>query len=205
VFARTGQLAPGDPSYLVKRICAVPGDPVPDQAEDLMANRASCGRIPSGWLLLQGMNSSFFYSVPVDAVVGKVVGRVRASAQLGPTPARYDLQRMARCHRLQGIHPPRRAQLRPCDVESDHEHTVAAHRGFGRCLQCRPLRCRRTGGHRNGHALSSTRRMRRPFAGGEDPGPGNQALVIYTSQELMHHSGRRGPAGGRQRCDIQSW
>jgi signal peptidase I len=83
VFARTGQPIPGDPSYLVKRICAVSGDPVPDQAEDLMANRASCGRIPSGWLLLQGMKSGYFYSVPVDAVVGKIVGRVRASAQGG--------------------------------------------------------------------------------------------------------------------------
>lgn len=71
VFDRAGQPAvPGDPPCLVKRVCAVPGGPIPDGS----------GVMPPGRLLLAGVNDSlppFFYSVPVDAVVGKIVCRLR--------------------------------------------------------------------------------------------------------------------------------
>ena len=90
VFARTGQqiAARGDPPYLVKRVCAVAGDPVPRQLDGLPADSvpdwAGRGVVPSGWLLLRGMSSattpSHFYQVPADAIAGKVVRRLRQTA-----------------------------------------------------------------------------------------------------------------------------
>lgn len=82
VFARTGQqvVVPGDPPYLVKRVRAVPGGLVSGDTTD-----ADGGPIPQGWLLLSGTNSSrsapAFYSVPINAVIGKVVCRLRRDDQ----------------------------------------------------------------------------------------------------------------------------
>lgn len=81
VFDRIDQpTVPGDPPYLVKRVCAVPGDPIPHQAEGFAADLNGSGLMPLGTLLLAGMNSSlppFFYSVLEEAVIGKVVCRLR--------------------------------------------------------------------------------------------------------------------------------
>lgn len=74
VFAMTGQeLVPGDPPYLVKRVCAVPGDPDPTQSD---------GLVPPDWLVLQGLNATgpraSYYSVSAETILGKVVlGRGR--------------------------------------------------------------------------------------------------------------------------------
>jgi signal peptidase I len=71
VFARTSQqlAVRGDPPYLVKRVTAVAGDPMP-------ADAAGSGPVPPGWLVVRGMNSTF-YQVPADAIAGKVVRRLR--------------------------------------------------------------------------------------------------------------------------------
>lgn len=86
VFVRTGEQigARGDPPYLVKRVCAVAGDPMPRPSDGLPADWAGCDVVPSGWLILSGMISaspkSHFYHVPADAIVGQVVRRLRPAA-----------------------------------------------------------------------------------------------------------------------------
>ncbi len=77
VFARTGDVVvpPGDPACLVKRVCAVPGDAVPERPGEMVS---------SDWLILRGTNGSgarapFYYSVPVSAVLGKVITTLRRS------------------------------------------------------------------------------------------------------------------------------
>lgn len=90
VFARTGQsaLPPGEPAYLVKRICAVPGDPLPAQLAGTITDRDHRGLIPQSLLVLRGINETgtrpFFYPVPVRSVAGKVICRLRRA---GPAPA----------------------------------------------------------------------------------------------------------------------
>ena len=73
VFARTGpDLVPGDPPYLVKRVCALPGDP--DPRSDL-----GDALVPADWLILQGLNSTgsrpSYYSIPVEVILARVLSR----------------------------------------------------------------------------------------------------------------------------------
>ncbi len=97
VFTPTGRTrVPGDPPYLVKRVRAVPGDPVPpevvtsdlvpgDQIARLMD--AAAGLIKPDWLLVQGLNLAAgpsWYAVQVSSVIGRVVTGPRAA--FGPRP-----------------------------------------------------------------------------------------------------------------------
>lgn len=81
VFAMVPQAAPGDPDWMIKRVLALPGDPVP------AALRAAVGgdeHVPPGSMLVLGDNprsadSRRFGYVPLASVLAVAAGRRRTS------------------------------------------------------------------------------------------------------------------------------
>lgn len=87
VVCRRPDGMPGSDPYLIKRVVAVAGDPIPD-------DRADAGEtISAGRVYVQGdgdrsLDSRVFGAIPVDHVVGHVVARL-AQAR-GRRPARRE-------------------------------------------------------------------------------------------------------------------
>jgi signal peptidase I len=77
---------PNDPGQLVKRIIAVPGDPIPSPITLSHARTSSC-RVPERSYLLRGDNqtgskgSSFAYLVPETDIVATVMARAGSRCQ----------------------------------------------------------------------------------------------------------------------------
>lgn len=81
VFAMIARAVPGDPQWMIKRVLALPGDPVPDGIRGAVGGDAL---VPPGSMLVLGDNprsddSRRFGYVPLASVLGVAPGRRRRS------------------------------------------------------------------------------------------------------------------------------